>query len=447
MTGAPNHHGRRLPAGATGFLMIFAPLALIVLPLFFQRSGYPRVGPYSMGYFVMLVGASALVTAVAGILGWFCHRRGDLRPAQAALAALAALAVILVVAEAVSRLAHPDAFAGYAAWGDRRSLEFGFEPGFNRHWTAAGATYSTDRFGFRTHVSDTGWDAAPARAGDARARLFVLGGSSAFGFGLNDDQTWAQLLEQRLRAALPQHPPTVINAGANGFNSLQSVLRFYLRVQPHRPTHLVYYEVINDVRPAVRTIDDEQISEAILFSTTLHDYIAKVNRGKNFYARTNLGYFLGRLVDRWFSLPRDSSADDPYRLHPEILVTNGEHYLRNLRALADMCRRNHVRLVLVTFLDDSAALTPRYRAIGVSYYNQLLRGLAASEGVELVDVARDFAGVEDKAPYFFADHYHPSPRGAAYIAEHVATALAPALGSGARQAAVPAGAALRAGGR
>jgi len=413
--------------GAKGFLLLFVPLFLCALPLAFQRSGEPRIGPYSAAYFAMLCGVVALITLVPAVVGLRCRRRGSLGPAQNGLVLLGATAAVLVAAEIVSRLEHPDAFSAYARWGDTRSLEFGFEPGRNLHWTAAGASYTTDVFGFRTNAGDLPREDRRRADGPPRPRIFVLGASSVFGYGLNDTQTWPHLLEQRLRAQLPGVDPLVVNAGANGYNSLQSLLRFYLRVLPHDPTHLVYYEAINDVRPTVRTIDDAQVSEAILFSSTLHDYIAKVNRGKNFYARTNLGYALGQLLDRWFHPAADSSRDDPYARHPEILARNGEHMVRNLRTLADMCRRNHVRLVVLTFLDDSAHLVPAYRAVGVSYYNALLRSLAREEGAQLIDVAADFASVPDKPAYFAADHYHPSPRGADYLATRVADALVPEL--------------------
>ena len=412
--------------GARGFLLLFIPLFLCALPLAFHRSGEPRIGSYSAAYFAMLCGVVALITLVPALVGLRCRRRGSLAPAQNGLLLLGGTAAVLVAAEIVSRVAHPDAFSAYTKWGDARSVEFGFEPGRNLHWTAAGATYTTDRYGFRSNVGDLGREDRP-HLGSGRARIFVLGASSVFGYGLNDTQTWPYLLEQRLRERLPGVDPLVVNAGANGYNSLQSLLRFYLRVLPHGPTHLIYYEAINDVRPAVRTIDDAQISEAILFSSTLHDYVAKVNGGKNFYARTNLGYALGKLLDRWFHPAADSSRDDPYARHPEILARNGEQMVRNLQTLADMCRRNHVRLVLLTFLADSARLVPPYRAIGVSYYNALLRRLAREEGAQLIDVAGDFAGVPDKPAYFAADHYHPSPRGADYLATHVADALVPEL--------------------
>ena len=91
------------------------------------------------------------------------------------------------------RLRREDAFSEYAAWGHKRSLLFAFEATPNHRWTNAGATYTTDRFGFRTHVRGP-WDAT------ARTRIFTLGESSVFGYGLNDDETWPHLLEEKLRS-------------------------------------------------------------------------------------------------------------------------------------------------------------------------------------------------------------------------------------------------------
>ena len=70
----------------------------------------------------------------------------------------------------------------------------------------------------------------------------------------------------------------------------------------------------------------------------------------------------------------------------------------------------------MTFMHD---MNGRPRLL-LDHNNDLLRKLAVEQGIPLIDVAAAFAPVADKASYFFADHYHPSPKGAEFIAALVA---------------------------
>jgi lysophospholipase L1-like esterase len=413
----------RTELAVKGFVMAVAVPALFALPLFFHHSEKPWIGAYSFNYFLLLIAVAAITFSGAAAVGWWCWHRGDLLPAQTALSVSVASALLFAGGEAFLRWRHSDVFAENLRHGFKRSVLFGFEPIPNHRWQEAGAQYSTDQFGFRSHLSDLRWP--EAKLTDKPLRIFVLGGSSAFGYGLNDDETWAHLLETKLRQAAPAWQPMVINAGVDGYNSLQIMLRFYLRVAPHQPTHVLFYEGYNDVKPYVRTIDDMLVAEQILFSSSLADYLAKINHQKNFYLRTILG---ASLLNRLSQQPGRNEDRNPLRAAPEALTKNGQTFIKNVQALSDFCHRAGVQLICLTFIHDDRNMDRPYVTEALRHYNELLREMAKREGRMIVDLERSFELVPDKAPYFLSDHYHPSRQGAEYIATEVTRALLPMLG-------------------
>jgi len=187
----------------------------------------------------------------------------------------------------------------------RKSAVPAYEAQPNHTWNAADATYTTDEFGFRTHLSDRQWSRSDSK------RIFVLGGSSVFGYGLNDDQTWVHLLEEKLRQDLKDRDLNVINAETLGHNSLQSLLSFYLRVLPLKPQVLLYYEGINDVDENVQRIDSTFVEEDVLFSETMTSVLSKRYAHKSFYFRTLLAHVVNtRLWREIFCEPCGAAGGD-----------------------------------------------------------------------------------------------------------------------------------------
>ena len=213
---------------ARGCLIAAAPVALLYLPLLVHRSEQPLWAGFSRTYLLFLAGAAAAALVVIGLVGLACRRARGSEPALAFVLSVVALVAACAVVEMVLtyRLRLADAFAQYREWGHERSLMFGFEATPNHRWTNAGATYSTDRFGFRTHTRGP-WEAV------AGLRIFTLGESSVFGYGLDDDETWPHVLEDMLRSRrsdpslMVSNPsrtdPTLVPAGRQSYYVLAPV--------------------------------------------------------------------------------------------------------------------------------------------------------------------------------------------------------------------------------
>ncbi len=407
-----------------GFLLALLPSALLLLPLFFHRSAYPQIGPYNSVYFIFLAGISFLALTVSSIVGWLCSIKKSFYPLFWLLSGFLVITISGVLGEFFLRIKFRDPFYMYEMWGHEKSILFGFEAKPNHHWKKDGVSYSTDTHGFRTHVNGDRWEE------EKGTKIFVLGASSAFGFGLNDGETWPSLLENQLRSGLNQSSIYVINAANSGHNSLQTLLRFYLKVRVLKPTHIIYYENINDIAFEKLEPDSVKITKEILFSKTMGEYVARINKGRSFYRKTLLSHFLAsKLLPS--SLTEYMDVDEQGRRfrdevtaeQRQIIRHNGRLFITNARNLAALCKLYNVKLILTTFLFD-AERQRLYAKTAMNYHNQLLRGLAESENLPLVDLETDFQKLPNKDLYFSPeDHYHPTKKGAEFIAGTLATEL------------------------
>lgn len=88
-------------------------------------------------------------------------------------------------------------------------------------------------------------------------RIAVIGGSSVYGYLVNDDQVAARLLEARLQATMDQ-PFEVLNAGVPGYDLAQSTARFREVVLPMQPDIVILYLGYNDIGHLVANDSQQQ---------------------------------------------------------------------------------------------------------------------------------------------------------------------------------------------
>lgn len=420
---------------------------VLLAPLAFHQSTEPVLGPYGAAYLTLVATLAALAFAITLGVARACQRRGNLVP----LAAATGVTAIVVLIAALSEIAlgfslrSRDTFAEYEGWGHRKSLIFGFEPRPGLSWAGAGANYSTDAYGFRTRVAAP--DNSPTRSG---LRIFAMGGSSTFGYGLDDDATWPHYLERDLRRAPGGQfaDAVVVNAGANGFNSLQVALRYYLRVARHAPTHVVFYGGHNDVQTFAMPDDGIWLTERILHAPTLAAYWAARSRGMNPYARSLLAFAVvsrtGSVDRRRLESPYRSGSDRKFPSPAEaeipedsdvegVIQYNAARFARNVETWCMLLLADGVEPVLTTFIHTLPPDEPRAQAL--ERHNQLLREIANRRSLKLVDIAAAFASRVAEEPelresFFRKDRYHPVRTGAEFIAEQLSSEfLAPGAGS------------------
>ncbi|NQU42354.1 SGNH/GDSL hydrolase family protein [bacterium] len=414
------------------FAVAFVPPAILLLPLLFHDSGDTAIiGSYALCYAhgVEWSGLGLLVFCTS--ISLLCWRKRTLKPAFAVVVLSACAVAGFLSLEVFLHFSQSDQFSYYKKWGQKRSLFLAYEARPNHAWEIEGGSYSTDRHGFRTNVSEPNWD---QKSGP---RLFALGGSSTFGWGLDNDETWEHVLQALLRRSPRRGDLSVINGASIGHNSLQVLLRFYLQILPLRPTYALLYENRNDIGRERFEPNSALINEEILFAANFNDYLSQIRPKMNFYARTYTGYLFENKI--WPLLHRivcrratAGPRPDPTALtndEQDTIRHNGERYLQNIITLSDICKRRGVTLIIATFIHNDVGFS-LFGNASVRHYNDLLRDIAQSEELPLVDLAREFESVPDKESYFFKDHYHPNEKGARYLAEELAEALGPLLEEG-----------------
>ena len=161
---------------------------------------------------------------------------------------------------------------------------------------------------------------------------------------------------------LDRRPLDIINAGNNGHTSLQTLFRFYTKVLPLEPSHVILYLGPNDFYGTGP--DRLLITEEILYSGSVAQYWAAETRSQNLYARSLLFYVLqqrvpplGRIVRR--PEAADTVASDGPRTNESpdqelqrVKDTIGGAYTENVRTICRMARSKGVEPVLVTFIHN-----------------------------------------------------------------------------------------------
>lgn len=98
-----------------------------------------------------------------------------------------------------------------------------------------------NRDGFR------GADFPPQKPADT-VRIAILGDSVAYGYSVPLEQTFARLIENKLKAA--GHKAEVLNFGVNGYSTVAELELYRTRVRDYRPDIVLLAYVLNDPLPA-----------------------------------------------------------------------------------------------------------------------------------------------------------------------------------------------------
>ena len=420
--------------------VLYIPIALLLLPFADHHSRDPVCLTYSWDYLVVLVVLAVGGLAAAFALGWMVRGAPPHRRLSFALVLLAMPVGTILILESYLGYRERDAFAAYRARGHAKSPFMGFESAPNARWENRGVVYTTDGNRFRTHVG-------PRVKPEDETLIAVLGGSTAFGFGLNDDETWVHYLEQELRACCGDEV-TVLNAAVLGHNSLQQLFRFYLRALPLKPDYVLYYGLINDLRTADQLAGSLiWMPEEVLEAHSVRDYLRQKNQGKGFYVENSV--LLNRLRNILEEAVSRSNPDEPSdeeaaqrniwrqeSIDPAMVARvygpAAEMHLRNLDSLRILCEANGIRFIPITFVAESGKMA-RDWSMGFDYLSRAFRECCTRSDVALLDLRPAFERIENKTELFLTDHYHPSHKGAEFISTHVAEALAPIIVEGLRR--------------
>ena len=370
------------------------------------------VGTYSRTYALLLAALITLAAVVSLVTAIISKKRSSISPALNIFLLIVGISVTAITIEFILRFTvYNDVFARYRETGQEKLGIFGFASEKSHEWYFKGARYTTDSYRYRTNLKVPMWSES------TRNKIFVVGGSSAFGYGLNDDETWQHLLQGGADT------PIVINAGNNGYNSFQSVLRYYLEIATLDPCAVIFYQSRNDARPYKASPDMTLMGDDILFSNTMTQYLAKKHPSDSLYERTVIGNMLkAYLGGRVLKIKKSVNSKEELNTEDRDLNETANHntalYKRNIETLIDMTTRDKIALYVVTFLWNPEGIHPK-KSFFLERNNAMLRRIAQERGIELIDIAKAFTAVENKKEYFLGDGYHPSKVGAGFIARKI----------------------------
>ena len=176
---------------------------------------------------------------------------------------------------------------------------------FKPNYVSPGGSPAFDASGFRLDGAPRPSDPAPLAA--------MLGGSTAYGWDADDDQTIPAYLEQGLRGS-GQPNGVVLNAGYPGLTSLDTLLVYQAKLVPLHPKTVVLLAGLNDVYYATDWIPENrlhwssrtyEVGLRARHDPALRPLVDAINRFalSNCYTCYALGASLSGLYDRTQLLP------------------------------------------------------------------------------------------------------------------------------------------------
>lgn len=343
------------------------------------------------------------------------------RLALAGLSLLASLALAEFVARIwLTRLADDEAFRSYASvaqleerlgrhgqrlsrWAPHRYVGWIPSPGFRR-----GPNHH-DPLGYRG-----GPIPQPKPAGEYR--IVCLGGSTTYSDRVQDPkQSYPARLEHALHErGYPQ--VRVVNAGASGYSTYETLINFELRVLDLAPDMVIVYHAVNDlstrmVWPASAYRGDNsghvQAPGGLRHDTPLleRSTLARILLVRLGHARSQLGLFRNYMrappSDRaWAFMGQKEKGTYPSGPFleadaMELLERNPPRYFeRNLVNLVLIARAWSTQAVLLTFVHDDRAEDPALNSPevrrGIAEHNEVIREIGRRLDVPVYDLASDF---------------------------------------------------------
>lgn len=260
-------------------------------------------------------------------------------------------------------------------------------------------------------------------------RIVALGGSTTYGIGLNDDETYPYYLQKELRKRLGTDKVEVINAGLVSATTAESLSRFLLKILPLDPDMLIFYEGYNDLPPR-------------MFNNFLDDYYHFRKNPENHFSwlshsllyrlaasgfKASLHYPNMTLLSEIWKFENLPQEDD--KKIANFNSTSNAVYERNLDYLIALAGAKNITVVLSTFVfDDDAPDWNDYMpgelwGKGIEQNNEAIKELAGKYRLPLIDLYS--YGLGNK--HIFKDSIHLTAEGNEEIAGVFADTIAPII--------------------
>lgn len=311
------------------------------------------------------------------------------------------------------------------------------------YWPAAstdGEGYHTNNLGFRNDADLLGPKA------DNEVRVFMVGGSTAWGAGVRQEDSYAVVLQQRLQDALPDKQVSVWVAAVGAYLSTHERIVVTNKVARLQPDAVVHLSGWNDTYAGYRgfsVMDDrwDYTSSAAVLGRYHRLFVYDADNARMMDpgppTRDQHSLALFYFADQLYYANKLESA----RLEHQGVV---EDLVQNLR-IAKASVPESVQYVFALqptiystgkklsewetlLLTKNEAATPAfgaYNAAVYTLYRAQLKERLSKLGIDSLDLD---ASITNEARSVFTDHVHLGDRGNRMMAEQLAKTLIPKLG-------------------
>jgi len=260
-----------------------------------------------------------------------------------------------------------------------------------------GNTYQINSLGLR------GEEVGRFRTG---MRLSTLGNSCTFGWGVSYRNTFAERLE-----ALSDNGCEVINGGVPGYSSFQGKCFFEKELIRLQPDIVLILFAWNDHWAAANQIADKDQQFPPRAIITTQDFLSR--------------FHSYRLLKKLFLAGIEQNPDSLFDRLAPVYRVGLEDFKSNLREICRLARLRQITPILLTSPIPSLA---SYYPLGSKSpmhdfhdkYNQVIRELAASDGIDLVDLALEFDRYDDLFDDAAHDPIHFNAKGHQVLAKLLA---------------------------
>lgn len=205
-------------------------------------------------------------------------------------------------------------------------------------------------------------------------RIVILGDSVAFGWGVNDEDTFARRLEVDLRERFPERRFEVVNGGHLMYDSVQEVALLRERLVLLQPDLVLLVYVVNDIEPTRKILE--------VFDRWLEEHAGVEPPQPSFVERMETEFLatfwgthamIGHMFERVALL--HATVDEASAPHggPETRGDGVEGWERSQRALIDMrdlCRAHAIPFHLFDHcLPRIPSLEPFCKEHGIPYHD------------------------------------------------------------------------------
>jgi lysophospholipase L1-like esterase len=315
--------------------------------------------------------------------------------------------------------------------------------GYSSFENHQGNGYVSNNYGFRYKEN------FPPKKPKEEVRIFVTGGSAAWGVGSPQEYLYTTRIEKKLQEYYPNLRIRVISAGVGGYFSTHERILILNKISEFEPDVVVMFSGWNDTYAGYdgfQVLDDKwdflkagpvlakynprysinkKAKKRIMFPKYYKDYIFKTHF----------------LLDRYFygrkSLDKVKKSIERTQIEPQIVIKD---LIKNILVVYDLSKRQDFMLIFYlqpTIDNTKKSLSPfensildyhEKRYVGFHSYNSLVYDLyrkelpkvADKEGFLFVD-GDDAISHESKT--VFDDNVHFGDRGNRLISEHMTSIL------------------------